>query len=1185
MIQDRARDVVWTLAVIAGLALCGATSRGDTNIADEFEEEHSVSTEFETPHTPWAKPYAGGKLRALFFLNMQYCGTIPREVVELKQRFGLEAEMVFWARIIDTTKEHWHGDAAGEARMRRLLEKPWDCYVFFGLPIERMGLEEQYRMLEAVTKGAGLVLTGISDPRVMKPERRLPTPPFLESGVPLMGLPFAQTLFIEKMPPEKRTPAEVAQRIVSAYKIKAGRGVLLPARPNIDYRPGWETEYDYWQSLFGRAIFWAAGKEPKTILNVMTGSPALERSILPHTEGVVISWNNAAALPARLCLTLRSARGPSQILPERAVTTANGQTSAPIPALPAGQYYVDALLKSTQGVVTWASTPFLVTNPRTVKEIVLATPFSEIGGQLSGKAIIDGAPAPANERVRIELLDRRNRALMRHEAPVADNAVAFTFPVEEWLPMLVRVEATLYAGEPAGSIPCHAAHTYFNVTKRQRGQFNFLMWDLPRGTLAAYGVESLWRNGVTLALLGGRPPLEARAFDFGWVPYTTHIAAKHDEKGIMTPHCWNDEANITRHVNDIVSKCELDRQSGVFVYSLGDEIATRGSCIHPACLVAFRNYLRDEYKTIEALNASWGSTYASFDQVNLDPPDDNNANAAKAKGNHPRWYDRQAFQCYNFTRLCKRFVDAFAKLDPQARVGFEGAGSFAAGDDYDLIVRTNAFWSPYPGLGDEIIRSIAPRDFPRSNWMGYTRDAESLLSKYWRMITRGCDSVWWWRWDGVARFHGYLAPHLGPYKATAEIVKDTQVVRDGLGTLVIKSTMLDDGIAILYSMPSAYASRVEQGPAYGTYVSAHETWSQIIRELGLQYRYVTDRMLRLGEFRASEFKVVVLPRTEAIGPQEAQTLRQFVQNGGTLIADLRPGIFDGHCKALQRGALDDVFGITRTAANANPERGEAQIGEGAPEMKIADAICDPTTVLAGAEASGHFGKVPLAISHKYGKGRAVLLNFSITSFPALKLPETPRTAEGFLGGLFAAAGVEADVNALDENGERARNLQIVRWANGDARLLAVFRETGDPGKARVTLPRKMHVYDLRSRQYLGNTNAFDTDILPCRATFFALTPTEVRPAEFSLAPPSLERGLLGKAHLRCGMSNGLSATLVTATTPDGKEADWLRRVVMVPPDGASIPLPIAFNDPAGQWTLRATELFSNKTTAATFVVK
>jgi beta-galactosidase len=761
--------------------------------------------------------------------------------------------------------------------------------------------------------------------------------------------------------------------------------------------------------------------------------------------------------------------------------------------------------------------------------------------------------------------------------------------------MLVRVEATLLSGES----PAASAYEYFHVTKRHRGQFNFLMWDYPNGTLGAYGMESLARLGVSLVLSGSAPPLHVQAYDAAWVPYTTHVDAHHDEKGVMKPCCWNDEPKISEHVQRIVSKRELDRQSGVFVYSLGDEIATRGSCLHPACLAAFRKYLQDEYGTVVALNASWGSSYAGFDQVALDPPDDDKANVAKQKGNYPRWYDRQAYQCYNFTRLCKRFVDGFAKLDPQSRVGFEGAGSVEEGDDYDLIVRTNGFWSPYPGLGDEIIRSIAPRDFPRSNWMGYTKDADTLLAKYWRMITRGCDSVWWWRWDGVARFHGFLAPHLGPYKATAEIVKDTQVVRDGLGTLLIHSEMVADGIAMVYSMPSSYASRVAGGPTYGSYATAHTAWSKTIRELGLQYRYVTDRMLRRGEFKGADFKVVIVPRMEAMGPEEAAALRKFVEDGGTLIADLRPGVFDRHCKPLAKGALDDLFGITRASAETEkPAPADAQIGEGAQAMMVANQFCDRAVGLAlrhaqggehgrtaGGQAGGHCGKTPLVISKACGKGRAVLLNFSMTSFPSLKLQDTPRQADGLFGGLFAAAGVEAPIKVLDGDGQRERNLEIVRWRNGNSELFAIFREEGQPSQARIVLPREAHVYDLRARKHLGLTKAIEADIIPCRATFFAMSPNEAAPAGLSLEPAAVDRGGVAKANISGHEGKQIKAILLTAKTPDGKDADWLRRVVMVPPAGATVPLPVAYNDPDGKWTVQLTELYSNKTSVAELNVR
>lgn len=183
----------------------------------------------------------------------------------------------------------------------------------------------------------------------------------------------------------------------------------------------------------------------------------------------------------------------------------------------------------------------------------------------------------------------------------------------------------------------------------------------------------------------------------------------------------------------------------------------------------------------------------------------------------------------------------------------------------DQIVRNFSFWSPYPGTTDEVIRSIAPREFPRSNWMGYTKDADSLLQKYWRMVTRGRDSVWWWRWECIGRFHGWLAPDLRPYPAVKEILEDTRVVREGLGDLLLQSRMRDDGIAILYSYPSTFAHKLDEGAGFGEYEKAHVAWHKAIRDLGLQFSYVTDRMLRLGEFDGKRFRVLVLPRAEAIG--------------------------------------------------------------------------------------------------------------------------------------------------------------------------------------------------------------------------------------------------------------------------------------------------------------------------------
>ena len=140
-----------------------------------------------------------------------------------------------------------------------------------------------------------------------------------------------------------------------------------------------------------------------------------------------------------------------------------------------------------------------------------------------------------------------------------------------------------------------SACQFARVVKRHRGRFNFVMWDTPRGTLAPWVEQALTNTGVTVHLRGGSPQPWIAARDVAWIPYTTHIGAP------CKPVCWADETRIQAHVDAIVDKHISARQHGVFVYSLGDEIAVRGSCLSPCCLEAYRKYLQEQYGDIAAL--------------------------------------------------------------------------------------------------------------------------------------------------------------------------------------------------------------------------------------------------------------------------------------------------------------------------------------------------------------------------------------------------------------------------------------------------------------------------------------------------------------------------------------------------------------------------------------------------------
>ena len=1116
--------------VLTAVAACRAEGEIDRK---ELEIDHALTLEFPTPHTDWAQPDALGQTRVLFFTNGM--GTHPRECVELMQRFDLEAKAVFWSQIVDTNRTHWHGGEIGLQRISALLQQKWDCFVFMGLPLVGLPPQQQYALLKAVSEGAGLVLVGVDDSRVLKAKNRMAQPP--AAG--------------------------------DAYRVGQGRGIRLPQRPTIAYQEGWQVEDDYWHERLGRAVLWAAGKDRPVQIRLETSKPQFASAEPEKQLRVTVSGTPVGQQP-RLSVWIRRTVDDPIRWPAREFT-ADAPVVLPLPQrLPAGAYHAVAQVIGSKGVETWNTATFQVTSDRRVTEVRLAQDWGEIGQQIAGTIALEGTALPG-ETLRVCLLDRRRRELARQEVPAAKTAAEFAFPVQSWMPMLVTVEARLLAGSDETS----RASNYFRVTRRNRGQFNFLMWDFPTGTLAPYAEESLARTGVTLQLNGSpTPPPYVAAFDVAYVPYTTRILANRSPEGIMQPFCWNDASAVQRHVDELAQKNAPARQHGVFVYSLGDENETRGCCLSPHCARAYRAYLEEVYGSLTALNRSWGTAFAEWDEVGLAKPDDLEEAASLAEKNYPRWFDRQAFKSYNYVKYCQQYARAYKKIDPQAKTGFEGAGGFAHGDDLDLLVRSVDFWAPYPSQADEVIRSMAPREFPRANWMGYTKDADSLLAKYWRMVTRGSDAVWWWRWDCIGAFHGWLAPDLRPYPAVKEILADTQVMRDGLGDLLLQSQMQDDGVAMLFSYPSAFASKLAEGATFGDYEGGHLRMQQVLRDLGLQYRYVTDRMLKLGEFVPSRVRVLVLCRAEALGDKEAAVIRRFVTEGGTVIADVRPGIYDDHCKPRPAGVLDDLFGIDRgTPVKALPARLASQPGAQAP-LQLEKALVDSAVKLhvASAVSQAAADGMPALIERSVGKGRAILLNFAAVSLPKPGTAENSAQATAAFHAILKSSGVSAQLQVKDADAP-ARNLEVIRWANGNQQIVALLREGGLPQQVSVELAdgKARQVYDLRQRKALGSLVRVKTTILPNRASFLILAAKPLDEPLLTLDQPIASRGSIVKGTVSLSSEGAVQAYRLCVRV-GGQELEYLRRNVMVGRQPVGFDLPIAYNDPAGEYEVLAIDL-------------
>ncbi|MBT4822432.1 MAG: hypothetical protein HON70_42380, partial [Lentisphaerae bacterium] len=272
-----------TLAVLAALGMLSsvfaAQRKGD--VAAEVEEDNSLESALVTPHTAWAKPLPGKPIRVLFLINDGHGsegytepGTRLREAVELMQRLHIDGDAA-----LVTPKGAFYQGVYGLNRTLKLMEKPYDVYLFGGVKYDGFDPEVLYKVLEQVVdNGAGLITCGTASKLIFTAERREPeTPPTLWHGLPLTRL--AQ---LAGLTTTMETDATIAAKHIRAYRLGAGRGVQFSysahaLTPRLPCRWRALTEYDYWMLMLSRAVQWAAGRP--------VGSPRLDRRTRATARG------------------------------------------------------------------------------------------------------------------------------------------------------------------------------------------------------------------------------------------------------------------------------------------------------------------------------------------------------------------------------------------------------------------------------------------------------------------------------------------------------------------------------------------------------------------------------------------------------------------------------------------------------------------------------------------------------------------------------------------------------------------------------------------------------------------------------------------------------------------------------------------------------------------------------------
>jgi len=180
-----------------------------------------------------------------------------------------------------------------------------------------------------------------------------------------------------------------------------------------------------------------------------------------------------------------------------------------------------------------------------------------------------------------------------------------------------------------------------------------------------------------------------------------------------------------------------------------------------------------------------------------------------------------------------------------------------------------------------------------------------------QLVSRGATAVLFFRWRqprfGSEKFHGAVLPHNleGSRRVFNEIVQIGEELK--ILAPALKGTRVTAEACILYSHENDWTLQQPNPPTKFFSLREH---------IQLIYTALHDRNILVDFARPNEdlsrYKIVFAPSLHLLSAGDADRLKLYVQNGGTLVSTFNTGLVDEHSVAPDSGFphnLTDLFGL------------------------------------------------------------------------------------------------------------------------------------------------------------------------------------------------------------------------------------------------------------------------------------
>jgi beta-galactosidase len=348
-------------------------------------------------------------------------------------------------------------------------------------------------------------------------------------------------------------------------------------------------------------------------------------------------------------------------------------------------------------------------------------------------------------------------------------------------------------------------------------------------------------------------------------------------------------------------------------------------------------WLQAKYETIERLNELlglrfWGQTVTSWNQVPMPM-------YAPAMHNPALLLDWNRFSSDTMVQFVKMQADILHKHCPQLPVTVTMRAFLREFDHFDMAsavdfvsIESNVVMKTKTAelaCDVDMLRSLKKADIRapdgdcgfwameqkvgQVNW----QDVNSLVRPglirlfTYQLVSRGASGILYFRWRqpriGSEKFYGAVLPH--HIEGNNRVFMEISQIGEELKLLApsLKDTKIVSEVCILYSHENDWALQQPNQP---------NKFFNLREHIQLFYNALHDRNIPVDFARPgediSQYKIVFAPSLHLLGPGEADRLKLYVQNGGTLVSTFNTGLVDQHHIAPDTGYpndMTDLFGM------------------------------------------------------------------------------------------------------------------------------------------------------------------------------------------------------------------------------------------------------------------------------------